>query len=97
TFAGQTVQFIDPQVSDPYSVRWNFGFQHAFTPTTLLDVTYLGSHGVHLPIFVTQMNGIPAQYLSTLGIRDQPLITALTATNANPFSGLATSQNTASA
>jgi hypothetical protein len=93
TFAGQTVQFIDPQIKDPYSMRWNFGIQHSFTPNTLLEVSYMGNHGVHLPIFVTQLNGIPAHYLSTSGVRDQANITALTATAPNPFAGLVTSQN----
>jgi hypothetical protein len=93
TFAGQTVQFIDPQIKDPHSVRWNFGIQHSFTPNTLLEVSYMGNHGLHLPIFVTQLNGIPVQYLSTLGVRDQANITTLTGTVPNPFAGLATSQN----
>jgi len=93
TFEGQTVQFIDPNVKDPYSLRWNFGFEHSFTPNTLLEVTYMGNHGVHLPIFVTQLNGIPAQYLSSLGTRDQTTINTLSATVPNPFSGLATAQN----
>jgi hypothetical protein len=93
TFAGQTVTLIDPDIKDPYSVRWNFGIEHSFTPNTLLEVTYMGNHGVHLPVFVTQLNGIPRQYLSTLPIRDQATITALTASTPNPFSGLATSQN----
>lgn len=97
TFAGQTVQFFDPKVQDPYSLRWNFGFQHAITPNTMLEVVYMGNHGVHLPIFVTQQNGIPRQFLSTLGTRDQPLITALTTNATNPFAGLATSQNTTTA
>jgi hypothetical protein len=96
TFAGQTVQFIDPQTKDPYSLRWNFGFQHSFNNNNLLEVVYMGNHGVHLPVFVTQENGIPVQYLSTLGVRDPAVITALTATAQNPFAGLATSQNTAS-
>jgi hypothetical protein len=97
TFAGQTVQFIDPRIKDPYSLRWNFGFEHSFTPNTLLEITYMGSHDVHLPIYVTQLNGIPVQYLSTLGVRDQAVINSLTASVANPFVGLATSQNTSSA
>jgi hypothetical protein len=97
TFAGQTVMFMTPQEKDPYSVRWNFGFQHSFTPNTVLEVVYMGNHGVHLPVFVTQENGIPRSYLSTLGTRDQPVITALTATYPNPFAGLATTQNSATA
>jgi hypothetical protein len=93
TFAGQTIQVMDPNIKDPYSIRWNFGIQHSFTPNTVLEVVYTGSHSVALPIYVTQLNGIPASYLSTLGTRDQPVITALSATNANPFAGLATAQN----
>jgi len=42
----------------------------------------------------TQINGIPRQYLSTLGTRDGNQ-TYLTNSVANPFSGLQTSQNTA--
>ncbi len=97
TFAGQTVQFMDPHLQDPYSIRWNFDVQHSFTPNTLLEVAYIGSHGVHLPMFVTQLNTIPRQDLSTLPVRDQATITTLTANVPNPFSGLATSQNTATA
>ena len=61
----------------------------------MLEVSYIGNHGVHLPVTVTQLNGIPAQYLSRLPVRDQPLITSLTGSTPNPFSGLATNQNTA--
>jgi hypothetical protein len=93
TFAGQTVTLIAPDIKDAYSLRWNFGFQHSFTPNTLLEVIYMGNHGVHLPVFVTQVNGIPSQYLSTLPTRDQTVINTLTASVANPFAGLATAQN----
>jgi hypothetical protein len=97
TFAGQTVQFIDPQAKDPYSLRWNFGLEHSFSTNTLLEVSYVGNHAVHLPAYVTQLNGIPVQDLSTLPVRDQAVINTLSASVANPFSGLATSQNTSSA
>lgn len=96
TFAGQTVTFLNPNASNPYSLRWNIGFQQQLSANTVLEVVYMGNHGVHLPVTSTQLNGIPKQYLSTMGTRDQPVITALTATTPNPFAGLATSQNTAS-
>jgi len=95
TFLGQTVNFLNPQFANPYSVRWNLGFQQQLTNNTMLEVSYIGNHGVHLPVTVTQLNGIPAQYLSRLPVRDQPLITSLTGSTPNPFSGLATNQNTA--
>lgn len=88
TFNGQTVSFLNPEAKNPYSVRWQMGLQHAITPNLLIEVAYIGNHAVHLPISVTQLNVIPRQYLSTLGTRDQGVITALTATVANPFAGL---------
>jgi len=56
----------------------------------MLEVVYIGNHAVHLPINYTQLNGIPRQYLSTLGTRDANQ-TYLTSSVANPFSGLQTS------
>jgi hypothetical protein len=96
TFIDQTVSFLNPKVQNPYSLRWNFGFQQTISKDTVLEVVYLGNHSVHLPIPTTQLNVIPRQYLSTLGTRDQTLISGLTATVANPFSGLlpGTSLNT---
>ncbi|HEV2687326.1 MAG TPA: TonB-dependent receptor, partial [Bryobacteraceae bacterium] len=88
TFAGQTIQFLNPRMKNPYSMRWNFGFQHSITPNLLLEVVYMGNHSVHLPISVTQLNTIPRQYLSTLPVRDQAAISALTANASNPFIGL---------
>ncbi len=93
TFNGQTVSFIAPNQKDPYSLRWNFGIQHTFGANTLLEVVYIGNHAVNLPVTVTQLNGIPRQYLSTSNVRDAAVNTSLTATVPNPFSGLSTSQN----
>ena len=94
TFAGQSVNFLNPEVKSPYSVRWNFGFQQQLSPNTVLEIVYMGNHAVHIPITYTQLNGIPRQYLSTLPVRDQTLITALTGTTPNPFAGLQTSAGT---
>ncbi len=85
TFAGQTLTVLDPNISNPYSIRWNFGFQQQLGSSTVLEVVYLGNHSVHLPIYATQANSIPRQYLSTLPTRDQALINTLTASVPNPF------------
>ncbi len=92
TYAGQTLQFLNPNMKNGYSVRWNFDIQQTLSPNTMLEVAYIGNHGVHLPVNVTQLNGIPRQYLSTLGVRD-PNVSYLTNSVANPFSKLQTSQN----
>ncbi len=91
TFVGATTPFLNPQMKSPYSVRWNFGFQHQLSGNTMLEMVYIGNHSVHLPVNLTQLNGIPRQYLSTLGTRDTALISALNATVPNPFSGIITS------
>jgi len=88
TFIDQTVSFLNPKVHNPYSMRWNFGFQHTISKDTVVEVSYIGNHSVHLPIPTTQLNVIPRQFLSTLPTRDQTLINSLTATVANPFAGL---------
>jgi hypothetical protein len=88
TFLGQTINFLNPQVHNPYSERWNFGFQQTLSKDTVLEVVYIGNHGVHLPIPTTQLNVIPRQFLSTLPNRDTAVINALTASVANPFAGL---------
>ena len=91
TFAGQSVNFLNPKMKSPYSVRWNFGIQHEITQHTLLEITYIGNHGVHIPVTYTNLNGIPRRYLSALPIRDQAVVNTLSATSANPFRGLQTS------
>jgi len=88
TYLGQTVNFLNPEMKNPYSLRWNLGIQHTFGKDTLLEVVYIGNHAVHLPITVTQLNGIPRRYLSTQLVRDTSVNSTLTATVANPFAGL---------
>ncbi len=87
TFVGQNTTFI-PAQKDPYTIRWNFGFQHALTQSTTLEVVYMGMHAIHLPIYTTELNGIPRQFLSTLPVRDTTVINQLNANTPNPFAGL---------
>jgi hypothetical protein len=88
TFNGQTISFLNPEMKNPYSLRWNFDIQHTFGANTMFEVAYIGNHAVHTPITVTQLNGIPRQYLSTLPVRDTALNTQMSASVANPMAGL---------
>ncbi len=88
TFVGQTVSFLSPTMKDPYSERWNIGLQRALTPDIVGEIDYIGNHTARLPVNITQLNGIPPQYLSTLPTRDQTTINNLSATVANPFAFL---------
>jgi hypothetical protein len=95
TNAGQAVNFMNPKMKSPYAIRWNLSLQYELTPNLVTEVAYIGNHSVHLPVTYTQFNGVPAQYLSTSLLRDQSVITGLSATVANPFLGLQTSTGTA--
>jgi len=88
TFNGQNISFFSPVMRNPYSERWNLGFQQELAHNWLMELDYIGNHSVHLPITFTELNGIPRQYLSTLPFRDPAVIGALTASVANPFQGL---------
>jgi hypothetical protein len=94
TFAGQNISFLNPNMKNPYSLRWNIGIQQSLTKDLMFEVVYIGNHSVHLPVDYTQLNGIPRGDLSTLGTRDSAE-GYLTSTVANPFLGLATSAGTA--
>jgi hypothetical protein len=65
--------------STPYMEQWMSGLQYALTPNDMIDVTYLGNHGVKLPFGGTQADQLPPQDLAQGN--------ALTASVANPFYG----------
>jgi hypothetical protein len=88
TFNGQTISYINPEMKNPYSLRWDLSIQRELGKNTLLEVAYIGNHSVHIPVTVTQVNGIPRQFLSTLPTRDATVNSALTGTVTNPFVGL---------
>jgi len=88
TFDGQTINFLNPNMKEPYSLRWDLAVQHELGKNMLFEVAYIGNHSVHIPINLTQLNGVPRQYMSTLPVRDQSVINTLTATVPNPFKGL---------
>ena len=88
TFLGQQVKFFNPHVLNPYSMRWNFGVQRQLPGQLVLEVVYIGSHAVHMPITDTNQNSVPRQYLSTLPTRDSAVINLLSGSVTNPFQGL---------
>ena len=66
TYAGQTLQFLNPKMKNGYSLRWNFDIQQSWRTTWCWKSRTSATMRVHLPVNVTQLNGIPRQYLSTL-------------------------------
>ena len=95
TFLGKGLTYFNPQVLNPYSLRWDLSVQHEFKGNIVLEVAYIGNHAVHLSEGSTasgsgntQLNYVPGQYLSTSTSRDQPTIDRLSALVKNPFAGL---------
>jgi Carboxypeptidase regulatory-like domain/TonB dependent receptor len=78
---------LNPVVNDvrhsPYVQQWMAGLQYSFTNNDLLDVSYVGNHGVH----------VLAQYLEwdQLPTADLAMGNALNAQVPNPFFGHITS------
>ncbi|MEZ5356161.1 MAG: TonB-dependent receptor [Bryobacteraceae bacterium] len=87
TFLGRSVAFVNANAQSQYSGRWQMSIQRELAPNTVLEVGYMGNKAVRLPVDYAA-NGIPLQYLSTTGVRDQPVINQLTGNVANPMAGL---------
>lgn len=98
SFLGNSIAFINPQPSAPYSQRWSVGVQRELATGLMVDIGYVGSRGTHLlspgwsstSVTLTgrQLNGTPLQYLSPLLTRDQATINRLTTNVPNPFNPL---------
>ena len=88
TFMGQNVSFIDSHPSNPYSMRWNIGFQQSVSRNIMFELDYVGNHMVHMPVSTRQLNYIPRQYLNTTNTRNQQVINVLSQSVTNPFHDL---------
>jgi hypothetical protein len=87
TFLGQAISFYNPNIKNPYTVRWQLSIQRQLPFSTVLEVAYIGSHAMHL-LINRQLDYVPAQYLSKSLLRDSNAINLLSATVTNPFKGL---------
>ena len=80
---GFSVPALNRYRPTPYVEQWMLGLQYALTANDMIDVTYLGNHGVKLPFSSVQMDQLPPQDLAQGD--------ALLAPVANPFYGHITS------
>ena len=76
---GQSVYTVDRTAGSGYVQQWNLAFERALTKSLSFDVTYVGSHIVHV--------GVPDSNLNQLTAAQLALGTALTTKVANPFYG----------
>jgi hypothetical protein len=87
------ISFMAPMEHDPYSLRWNIGFQQSLSPNLLLEALYSGNHALHLPVGSQNINATQRQYLTTNPYRDQNLASAVGTAVSNPYAGLLPSGN----
>lgn len=48
TYYSASARALDPNMRTAYANEWNFGVQHDFSNVGVVDLTYVGSMGVHL-------------------------------------------------
>ncbi|MBI4873764.1 MAG: TonB-dependent receptor [Acidobacteria bacterium] len=84
TEVGSSVSFFNTTPKRPYTQRWQFSVQREMLRKTVLEMGYIGSKTVKLPIS-RQFDPTPARYLSTSPLRDQATIDYLSAAIPNPF------------
>lgn len=87
TNLGQAISFFPAKRYQPYIQRWSGGFQQSLPGQFLAEVMYVASRGTRIQV-QRQLNNTPAQYLSTLPVRDQRTIDYLSQSFPNPFLGL---------
>ena len=92
TNIGQSVTYYNPSPAAVYTERWTFNIQHELANNLILEMGYIGSHGLHLPVSVNR-DYVPRQFLSPSLARDNTVNNALTANVANPFQGLLPNTN----
>jgi hypothetical protein len=87
TYLGQNISFVDPNLRNPYGMRWELSIQRQLPGQMVFEVAYVGSHNLH-EFINTNIDYIPRQYLSTSLIRDTTFYNTMTGNVPNPFKGL---------
>lgn len=87
TFLGRGVSFFNDQALNPYMQRWSLSIQRELPGKTVFDLAYVGNRGTKL-LVNRNLNAVPRPYLSTLPVRDQPVIDFLSAQVNSPFFGM---------
>jgi len=73
--------------TNPEYWRYSFGIEHQLPGDFLVELSYMGQKGRHLPILET-LNYVPQEFRTQSPIRDANAETFLSQTVSNPFVGL---------
>ena len=82
TRLGDTIYAVEPKRKNSYNQQWNLVLQRELAKNLVLDIAYVGSRGVHLPIQQINLNQISQENL--LYARDNFNQPATCPTTANP-------------
>lgn len=85
---GNSVSFYTSDITNPYSIRWNFDVQQQIGKDMMLQVGYIGNKQVHGTLSNNASAAPLLPFLSRSLVRDQATIDALSKVVANPFAGL---------
>jgi hypothetical protein len=64
---GTNASIVERNQPSEYMQEWNFGVSRQLGRTMVVDATYYGSRGVHLPVPNVELNQLPSQYLAQGG------------------------------
>jgi hypothetical protein len=64
TNVGQSVTAVSRDRKTYYSQQWTYGIQYAPTSNDVIDVTYVGNHGVHVVASGLNLNQLDPKYFS---------------------------------
>jgi hypothetical protein len=87
TFLGQSVSVQWPDAKQGYVQRWALSIQHELPSRVMIELGYVGNRGTDLGMS-QGLDAVPAQYLSTTGVRNQTVINTLSQAVPNPYNGL---------
>ena len=88
TQLGSSIQYYDPNAKVPYSEKWTLDVQKQFGRTWMLEVGYMGLHGVH-DGFNQTLSDVPLfPLLSRTKGPNATLTAELNTAMTNPFKGL---------
>ncbi|MGJ5818749.1 carboxypeptidase regulatory-like domain-containing protein [Paludibaculum fermentans] len=85
---GNSISYYTSNITNPYSVRWNFDIQHQLAKDTMLQVGYIGNKQVHGTLSNDVALTAVLPFLSRSPVRDQATINTLATVVPNPFAGL---------
>ena len=98
TAIGQSITTVSNNRQPGYNQQWNFVIQRQLPARIVLDVAYVGSHGVHLPAASLNLNQLPVEYIDFARNHYAEYGASSPATFfstqvANPFAGVITNPN----